>query len=255
MRCVVGERTGIAWTDATWNPWQGCEHASPGCDNCYMFRDKRRYGQDPTRVVRSAPATFNAVLNPKKYPPGRRVFTTSWSDWFHKDADPFRDEAWAIVDQRRDLTFQIPTKRHGRIASHLPATWGEGWPHVWLGVSVESREWLRRVDVLREVPAAVRFLSIEPQLEGIRLRGRLDGIRWVIVGGESGAGARPFDAQWARDIIDDCREAGVAVFVKQMGANVRDGDFVGIRLRDKAGADPEEWPPELRVREFPAVTP
>jgi protein gp37 len=128
-------------------------------------------------------------------------------------------------------------------------------PNVWLGVSVEDRASLPRLDTLRETPAALRFVSIEPLLEDLG-RIRLGGIDWVIVGGESGPGARPFDLAWARSTVQQCRAGGVPVFVKQLGAKPYDGDSLGherydLLLRDRKGADPAEWPEDLRVREFP----
>lgn len=248
----MGENSQIQWTDHTWNPWHGCAKVSPGCDNCYMFRDKRRYGQDPEKVLRSK-TTFNAPL---KFPQGpAMVFTCSWSDWYIKDADPWRGDGYAIIRRRPDLIFQILTKRHGRIASHLPDDWGDGYDNVWLGVSVEEQEWLRRADVLRTVPAKTRFLSVEPQIGPIDLRGRLEGIHWVIVGGESGKDARPFNIQWARDIISACAEAGVACFIKQLGSNAQWGNGMGLTTRDTHGGNWDEWPEDLRVRQFPNSIP
>src|SRR6185437_1579859 len=209
----MGETTGISWTDHTWNPWHGCIKISPGCKNCYMYREKKQYGQQPDLVVRSK-TTFNSPL---KWKSGR-VFTCSWSDFFIEQADAWRDEAWDIIRHTPHLTYQILTKRPGRIADHLPKDWGEGWPHVWLGVSVESQKYAdERIPVLVKVPAKIRFLSIEPLLESISLRwmavfgkpyaaqrkdsdrtNHLDGLRkldWVIVGGESGPNRRPFSAE------------------------------------------------------------
>ncbi len=257
----MGEKTGIQWTDHTWNPWQGCEHVSPGCDNCYMFRDMRRYGKNPERVVRSSPQTFNKPLrwNREAAAAGvrRRVFLASWSDFFIKEADPWRDEAWAIVKACTHLDFQVLTKRHGRIATHLPADWGDGYPNAWLGVSAENRLWWDlRVPVLRRIPAAVRFVSYEPALGSIA-GADATGIDWVIIGGES-APARPFEIRWAREAIVICRRDGAAPFVKQLGSEPRvvlpemhGGDLVKLRQKDGHGGDMSEWPEDLRVREFP----
>jgi protein gp37 len=229
----MGESTNISWTGATWNPWQGCTKVSPGCAHCYMYRDKLKYGQDPTTVVRSKPPTFNKPLTWKD---GRMVFTCSWSDWFHEDADGWRDEAWDIIRRTPQHTYQILTKRPERILDHLPADWGNGYPNVWLGTSVENQHFADiRIPQLLRVPAAVRFLSCEPLLGPIDLhhqdcreRGdspfcvgcfgpdsRYGGIHWIIVGGESGPGFRPMDAQWAREIRDQCEGLGVAFFFKQ----------------------------------------
>ncbi len=254
-------KTAIEWTatihaDGTrtpgwsWNPWHGCHKVSPGCDNCYMFRDKKRYGQNPDMVVRSK-TLFEAPLKWPKVP--AMCFTCSWSDWFIAEADPWRDEAYDVIRQTPHITYQILTKRIGRAKGRfLPL------PNIWLGVSVENRATKARIRTLRETPAALRFLSIEPLLEDI---GELDlrGIDWVIVGGESGPDARPFDTQWARNVIAQCKAAGVPCFVKQLGAKPmyppetilhppRSRIFT---LKDKKGGDWEEWPMDLRVRQFP----
>src|SRR6266498_5551388 len=123
----MGETTGIAWTQRTWNPWHGCHKVSAGCKNCYMFREKRQYGQDPDVVVRSK-TTFNAPL---KWKDSALVFTCSWSDWFIEEADPWRDEAWDVIRRTPHLTYQILTKRIERASSCLP----KDWPlkNVWLG--------------------------------------------------------------------------------------------------------------------------
>jgi protein gp37 len=234
--------THIEWTDATYNPWRGCDKVSPGCAHCYMFTAQRRYGKDPTMVVRAADATFFAPVRARKWrelPTGALVFTCSWSDWFHEVADPWRDEAWEVLRQRPDLRWQVLTKRPERIADHLPPDWGDGWPNVWLGVSIENRRFVARADVLRAVPAMVRFISAEPllgPLDGLDLRD----IDWLIVGGESGPRRRSMRLAWARELRDACRCSGVAYFLKQLGG-ARPGNQLG------------ELPPDLRVREFPSA--
>lgn len=189
----MSETTGISWTDATWNCWQGCTKVSPGCAHCYMFREKARYGQDPTVVVRSAPATFNKPLtwSGDRIPGNGRglVFTCSWSDFFHEAADPWRDEAWAIIRATPHLTYQILTKRADRIAAHLPFDWGgSGYANVWLGVSVETTRQVERAEILAELPARVRFLSCEPLLGAVALPTAIaPRLHWIIAGGETGA--------------------------------------------------------------------
>lgn len=248
----MSNESDISWTDATWNPWQGCTKVSPACRGCYMFRDKARYGQDPTKVVRSAAPTFNLPLAKGKraIPPGSLVFTCSWSDWFHADADPWRDEAWALIRQRSDLLFLILTKRADRIADHLPADWGAGYPNVALGVTAENQEWAnKRIPLLLQAPARFRFVSIEPMVGAVDLATVRDGswydregasyynaltgsawwsdgshglgggprLDWVIVGGESGPDARPMREEWVRDVIDACRHTGTLCHFKQWG--------------------------------------
>lgn len=206
--------SGIEWTEATWNPWMGCTKVSPGCDLCYMYREQRRYGRDPEVVVRSK-TTFNAPL---KWASPKAIFTCSWSDWFHADADPWRDEAWEIIRRTPQHTYQILTKRPGRIARHLPLDWGEGWSHVWLGVSVENQDHAFRARQLTEVPAAVRFVSAEPLLGPVAFeRPVLRQLDWLIVGGESGPDCRPMDMAWASGLRDQCEQHGVAFFLKQLG--------------------------------------
>ena len=219
----MGKETGIEWTDHTWNPWHGCSKVSPGCAHCYMFRDKKRYGQDPELIVRSARATFN---KPLAWKDAALVFTCSWSDFFHEAADAWREDAWDIIRRTPHLTYQILTKRPERIAAHLPADWGEGWPNVWLGTSVENQRWAVRAYQLCEIPASCRFISAEPLLGPVDLtayeprldvRNPLELLDWVIVGGESGPRARPMDIAWARDLRNQCERYGVAFFLKQLG--------------------------------------
>ncbi len=248
----MGERSAIEWTQATYNPWRGCDKVSPGCARCYMFSEQRRYGRDPSIVVRCSDATFFAPLRKRAWldlPAGSNVFTCSWSDWFHEDADAWRAEAWDIIRRRPDLIWQILTKRPERIVEHLPADWGAGWPHVWMGVTIENRRFVGRADLLRDVPAAVRFISAEPLLgplvyddyaytdsrgtvrcwSGTHLDEAIAGnflpeldltaIDWLICGGESGARCRPMRLEWARDLRDACARAGTAYFLKQLGGH------------------------------------
>lgn len=222
-------KTKIEWTDYSWNPWQGCHKVSPGCDNCYMHRDKKRFGQDPNIVVRSSPKTFSL---PDRLPAGSKIFPCSWSDFFIEEADQWRDEAWDIIRRNPDKIFQIPTKRLERIPGCLPPDWGNGWPHVWLGASVENQKMADlRIPLLLKIRAAVRFVSIEPMLGPVDLDipcetgngstfglgTALAGIDWVICGGESGPNARPMHPDWVRSLRDQCIEVGTAFWFKQWG--------------------------------------
>lgn len=200
----------IEWTEATWNPWHGCTKVSPGCAHCYMYREKKRYGQEPAKVVRSK-TTFDAPL---KWKEPQLIFTCSWSDFFIEEADPWRDEAWEIIRSTPQHAYQILTKRPQRIAANLP----QGWPfeNVCLGVSVENPRFYGRIEMVRKIPAFVRFLSLEPLLAPMPHL-PLAGISWVIVGGESGPGCRPMKPEWVRDIRDQCARAGVPFFFKQWG--------------------------------------
>lgn len=215
----MSQKTIIAWTQRTWNPWRGCTKISPGCDNCYMFTAQRRYGRDPEVVTRTKTWGDPLKWQREAERAGRTelVFTCSWSDWFHKNADPWRAEAWAVVKSCPNLTFQILTKRPNRIKHHLPADWGEGYPNVWLGISIESDHYAYRADTLRRVPAAIRFISGEPLLGPLPSLD-LTGIHWLIVGGESGPGYRPMATEWARDLRDKAEASGTAFFFKQSSA-------------------------------------
>lgn len=278
----MGERTAISWTNKTWNPWQGCHKVSAGCTFCYMYREKKRFGQDPATVVRSTSPTFNA---PRKWSERALVFTCSWSDFFIEEADVWRPEAWEIIRATPHLTYQILTKRPERIAEHLPPGWP--FPNAWLGVSVEDQANAdRRLPVLLATPAAVRFVSAEPLLGPVDLRRYLGttlpkpyavlvpvdagpprGLDWIIIGGESGPKARPCDVAWIRSLVKQCRAADTACFVKQAGAFPLSAcDHFGVKqidlggkwrhvLRDGKGGDPSEWPADLRVREMPEVQP
>ena len=242
----MGETTGISWTDHTWNPWHGCIKVSPGCKNCYMYREKKQYGQQPDLVVRSK-TTFNSPL---KWESGR-VFTCSWSDFFIEQADAWRDEAWNIIRRTPHLTYQILTKRPELMARRLPKDWGEGYPNVWLGVSAEDQKYADlRVPILIDTPARIRFVSAEPLLDGISVKASWIGnIHWVIVGGESGPGARPCDMRWMEALQRGCHFGKIAFFLKQFGSRPTSG---GIPVKvTKSGTDPLEWPEYLRVQEFP----
>ena len=159
-------RSRISWTGSTWNPWHGCKKVSAGCKFCYMYRDKERYGQNPTTVLRGK-TTFNKQL---EWEDPKLIFTCSWSDWFIKEADDWRPEAWDIMYQTPYHFYQVLTKRPQRIQSHLPSNWGEGYSNVWLGVSAEDQpNYDTRVQILMQSPARIRFLSLEPLIGPIDL--------------------------------------------------------------------------------------
>jgi protein gp37 len=219
--------TAIEWTDKTWNPTTGCDKISAGCDNCYALTMAKRLKamgsgkyQADGHPVTSGPgfgvATHDSALGlPLTWRQPRRVFVNSMSDLFHARVPvEFIRRVFAVMTVTPQHTYQVLTKRStrlARLADHLD------WPgNVWMGVSVENDAQLRRVDDLRQVPAAVRFLSCEPligPLPGLDVTG----IDWVITGGESGPGARPCDPEWVRHIRDTCQTNGVAFFHKQWG--------------------------------------
>jgi protein gp37 len=294
--------TTIQWTDYTFNPWVGCQRVSPGCQKCYAETYDKRVGggvdpADGVKKLRWGPTAPRVKTKTWKEPlkwnraaaaagVRRRVFCASLADVFEDRPElaPWRTELFALIDATPHLDWLLLTKRPENIKRMLPMRKTPA-PNLWLGATLEDKRYDRVVH-LREVPAVVHFLSCEPLLEHVSPN--LDGISWVIIGGESGGGARPFNVAWARSLIRRCREAGVAPFVKQLGANVRtrNDDFltggreddppgwdifddsqieenlhgfredhqgaeVRIRLKDRAGGDMSEWPLDLRVREFP----
>lgn len=214
----MGDQTGIEWTDATWNPVTGCTKVSPGCKNCYAERLALRLRAMGNPRYRSG---FGVTLHPDlltlplRWRQPRRIFVNSMSDLFHEAVpEDFIHRVFEVMADANRHVFQVLTKRSERLATMAPRLrWA---PNVWQGVSVESARYMPRIDHLRTVPAAVRFLSIEPLLGPIANL-PLDGIDWVIVGGESGPGRRPMAAAWAREIRDQCTQAGVPFFFKQWG--------------------------------------
>jgi protein gp37 len=245
----MGKKSGIAWTDASWSPWQGCSKVSDGCKFCYMYRDKKRYGQDPTDIHRSANRTF---LSPLRWKDPMTIFVCAWSDFFIKEADEWRDEAWDIIRRCPHHTFLLLTKREERIKQCLPDDWGEGYANCWLGVTGENQKMLdQRMAVLREIPAVVKFLSAEPLIGPLDVEKYIEDLDWLIVAGESGPEARPFHLAWAFDIQKQIEGTDVAFFMKQVGANAVGDSDQPFPTKHRSGEDPEEWPPSLRVREFP----
>jgi protein gp37 len=221
--------TSIEWTDATWNPVAGCTVLSPGCTNCYAMRMAARLdamGMEKYRgLTRKSGGRAKwtgkvrldrpALNVPVKWRKSRRIFVNSMSDLFH-DAVPsqFVAEVWSVMQATPQHTYQILTKRPDRmtdITAKLPVL-----PNVWLGTSVESGEYLDRIESLRKVNAAVRFVSFEPLLGSV-MDADLTAIHWAIVGGESGPGARPMLEDWVDEIEAACREFGTAFFFKQWG--------------------------------------
>ncbi len=302
----MGSQTGIAWTDHTFNPWRGCTKVSAGCANCYAEKMSHRnpavlgeWGPAGRRVM-AAPSYWRLPVQwdaaAKRDGVRRRVFCASLADVFEArpELDAPRRSLFAAIAATPNLDWLLLTKRPENITRLMPEA---GLPNVWLGTSVEDQKTAdERIPLLLEVPAAVRFVSYEPALGPVRFDriateelGRLDALRgfhfvdghnepvptprldWLIFGGESGAKARPCDVAWARSVVEQCREAGVPCFVKQLGARpvplapmrlpsfdaftgrhhrgwIEDGPHA---ISDPAGADPAEWPEDLRVREFP----
>jgi len=214
----MAEHTTIEWTDATWNPVRGCTKISPGCKNCYAERFAERF-----RGVKGHPFEqgFDLRLVPGKigeplrWKTPQRIFVNSMSDLFH-DKVPLEyiKDVFDVMNRADWHQYQVLTKRAERLeelSRELP--WA---PHIWMGVSVENKDYLWRIDHLRRTKAHIKFLSIEP-LIGPLGKINLRGIDWVIAGGESGPRARPMDAAWVRDVRDQCVRGGVSFFFKQWG--------------------------------------
>jgi protein gp37 len=213
----------IEWTDATWNPVRGCTKISPGCKHCYAevfaerFRGVPGHPYEQGFDLRLVP---EKLAEPLRWQTPKMIFVNSMSDLFHDGVPDDYIEAVATVMVKANWhTYQILTKRSARMASLLSGRlrFAAESPHIWWGVSVENRQYgLPRIHDLRESPASVRFLSIEPLLEGLG-RLRLSNIHWVIVGGESGHGARPLKKEWVTEIRDQCLDTGIPFFFKQWG--------------------------------------
>lgn len=223
----MADKTAIEWTEATWNPTTGCDRISAGCDNCYaltlakrlkaMGSTKYQNDGDPRTSGPGFAVTIHedALDIPYRWRDPRVVFVNSMSDLFHARVPlTFVRKVFTVMADTPRHTYQVLTKRAARLARLAPQI---DWPaNVWMGVSVEDHTAQDRIDHLRLVPAAVRFVSAEPLL-GPLPRLDLDGIHWLIAGGESGQGCRPVDPSWLRDLRDQCEEAGTAFFFKQWG--------------------------------------
>jgi protein gp37 len=304
----MAENSKIEWTHHTFNPWRGCTKVSDGCTNCYAEQMSGRnpktlgvWGKHGSRVVASE-SMWKMPLKWDKAAEAagerHRVFCASLADVFEGE-DTMPAESWLAVQQARgrlyDLIEKTPnldwlllTKRPENIRSLIDWEWleddGEIPPNVWLGTSVEDQKTAdERIPHLLKIPAKVRFLSMEPLLGPVDITHYLytryhhggthheyNQVDWVILGGESGSKARPFDISWARSIVSQCKTAGVPVFVKQIGAKPYDSDrriytpgsvivpvdggwMATNKIVDKKGGDWDEWPEDLRIREVPNV--
>ena len=287
----MSDKSGIAWTDASWNPVTGCTKVSAGCKHCYAEREWTRLAANPKSGVYHGRQFTDVACHPERldqplrWTKPRRIFVNAMADIFHESVpDAFIDRVFAVMALAPQHTFQVLTKRAermrewfapgydnrehavGQAMREIAASRGGDdaglpeWPlaNVWLGVSAEDQETAdARIPVLLETPAATRWVSLEPLLGPVDLEKGLGPnptakIAWVVCGGESGPGARVFRVEWAREILRQCRAADVPFFMKQMGAAFNDGRFT-LKLRHRAGADPSEWPEDLRVREYPLL--
>lgn len=252
--------TEIAWTDSTFNAWIGCTKVGPGCDGCYAHaldaryrwggsahwgagvprhRTAAGYWQQPFRWNKEAARTGKRHL----------VFCSSLSDVFDNEAPPeWRADLFRLIRATPALTWQLVTKRIGNVENMLPADWGVGYPNVWIiSTIVNQCEADRDIPKLLGVPAHVHGVSYEPALGPVDWSPWFTrGLDWIIIGGESmqnGHVTRAFDLEWARSTIAQCRAGEAFPFMKQVGSM--------FGMRDRAGADPTEWPEDIRVREYP----
>jgi len=222
-------KSSIEWTEATWNPVAGCTVLSPGCTNCYAMRLANRLSAmgnekyDGLTRMSGGRAKWNgrikldwnALEAPRKWKSGRVIFVNSMSDLFHEDVPlEFIEAVFEVMRETPQHTYQILTKRAERLSElGYDLDWA---PNIWMGVSVESEDFMWRIDELRRTPASIRFLSLEPLLGPLQ-KLQLRNIHWVIAGGESGPGARPMDPDWVREIRDQCATQNVAFHFKQWG--------------------------------------
>lgn len=247
--------TKIQWTEEVWNPVTGCTKISKGCKNCYADAMCRRFWKQWDREP--PPDHFKVQLHPDRldqplhWKKPRRVFVCSMGDLFHEDADEhFLLHVFETMDYTPHHIYQVLTKRPARMQGFVSGygDFADLYPHVCLGISIENQACAdERIPILLDTPAAVRFVSVEPMLGSMDMRGL--GLRffathdaylnWVIIGCESGPGRRPMKLEWAVDLVGQCKAAGVPCFVKQ------------IEVKGKVSHDPAEWPEELRVREYP----
>ena len=214
----MSTHSAIEWTETTWNPVTGCTKISHGCKFCYAERLSKRLramGVDKYRDGFSIAVHESALKDPLKWRKPRLVFVNSMSDLFHKSVPlTFIKSVFEVMNRASQHTFQVLTKRPSRVAKmDGQLNWA---PNIWLGTSIESERWLGRLTWLKQTSARTKFLSLEPLL-GPLPDIQFEGIDWVIVGGESGPGARPMQADWVRELRDNCVQHGVPFFFKQWG--------------------------------------
>lgn len=257
--------TKIEWTKIegkpgeTWNPLVGCTKISPGCANCYaevMAKRLAAMGQENYAKVIGPNGRWNgsiqlvesALDKPIKKRVPTTFFVNSMSDLFHRDVPLwYIQKVFEVMNKTPHHTYQILTKRPERLS--ILRRYLNWTPNIWIGVSIENQQQTERIELLRLVPAQIRFLSCEPLLEPLELN--LRGIHWVIAGGESGPNARPCDQHWIVSIVRQCYQQKVPVFVKQLGSRSLVDTRV-VKLVDRKGADMSEWPTLLQVRQFPS---
>lgn len=224
----MAQTSAIEWTDATWNPVTGCTKISAGCDHCYAERFSERFRGVPGHPFENG---FDLTLRPERltqplsWRRPRMIFVNSMSDLFHKSIPrAFIDSAFEAMERANWHVYQVLTKRSSLMKRYVNERYAGACapPHIWLGVSIESRQTLSRLHHLKNTRSSIRFLSVEPLLEDLGSI-NLDNIHWVIAGGESGQAARPMHPEWARRVRDECVGQKVPFFFKQWGAHGADG--------------------------------
>jgi protein gp37 len=246
----MATKSAIEWTEATWNPSTGCDALSPGCDNCYAERLTRRLKAMGQKKYANG---FQLTLHPDtlelplRWKQPQMIFVNSMSDLFHHEVPlEYIQRVFGTMRAASWHQFQVLTKRSGRLLAFSEKI---DWPNnVWMGVSVESEKYVARIDHLRETGARIKFLSLEPLLGPLE-RLDLNGINWVIVGGESGPGARPVLPEWVTSIRNQCVRAGVAFFFKQWGGvqKKRTGRVLEGRTHDEMPRAPDRSSPLIQV--------
>lgn len=250
----------IQWTDHTWNIARGCTKVNDDCKYCYMMRDSLNDTRYKGRVVERTKTVFNLPDRIKEK--GAKLFVSSLTDWLHEDIDAFRSEMWQIMARNPHLIYQLLTKRAYRAIKNNalgqlpfpPHHSPERWPNVWFGVSAgNQKNFDGQMEHFRPIKAAVKWVSLEPlhgPIDNLRLKE--NGINWVVVGGESGNenGKWKYHAcfsLWLFNIIKQCKDAGVPVFVKQAGTFLAKK----YKMKSRHGGDITEWPVWMRIRQFP----
>lgn len=236
----MADRSAIEWTEATWNPVTGCDKVSPGCDNCYAETFAERWRGVPDHPYKQGfDLRFwpERIDQPRRWRKPRVIFVNSMSDLFHQRVPAsFVERVLETIRATPQHTYQVLTKRPAKMASVIRQLQPEPLPNLWLGTSIESDDFTWRADALRDTPAAVRFLSLEPLLGPVPSLD-LSGIGWVIVGGESGPGHRPMEPGWVAEIRNQCVSREVPFFFKQWG-----GRYPKAGGRELAGRTWDEMP-------------
>lgn len=247
----MGKITNISWTDATWNIARGCTKVDEDCKFCYMYRDSLNSTRYNPLSIEKTKTVFNMPLKLKE---PSKIFTSSLTDVYHPDIDSFRHEMWDIIRKCPHHTFQILTKRPERILAYTPIDILQ-MPNVWFGTSVGSEKGKKRIEHLLNVECKVRFISFEPLYEKIDLSqmSDLNKIHWAIIGGESGNENgkyryRPCKVDWMESIINALPRI-TAIFVKQMGTHLAKE----LNMSDRHGTNIDEFPDQLKLREFPHI--